>query len=54
MPNKKIKSEDFENNSNVEQDEQTKKKSNAQKAMPWFIVAIIAGTWPAFTNFNAC
>ncbi len=42
MPNKKIKSEDFENNSNVEQDEQTKKKSNAQKAVPWFIVTIVA------------
>lgn len=42
MPNKKIKSENFEQNTNVEKDKKTKQKSNAQKAMPWFIVTIVA------------
>lgn len=42
MSNKKITSENFEQNTNVEQDQQTKKKSNAQKAVPWFIVAIVS------------
>ncbi len=42
MSNKKIKSENFEQNSNVQTDKQTKQKSNAQKAVPWFIVAIVA------------
>lgn len=42
MENKKVKSEEFEQNSNVEQDKETKQKSNAQKAIPWFIVAIVA------------
>ena len=42
MKNKNIKSEEFEDNSNVEKDKETKQKSNAQKAMPWFIVAIVS------------
>lgn len=42
MKNKNIKSEEFANNSNVEKDKETKQKSNAQKAMPWFIVAIVS------------
>jgi len=37
---KKIKSEDF--SSNVNKDNETKKKSNAQKVQPWLIVAIVS------------
>lgn len=39
--NKKITTID-ENSSNVNQDKQTKQKSNAQKALPWLIVAIVS------------
>lgn len=39
--NKKVKSEEFEQD-NKNQDKETKQKSNAQKAMPWFIVIIVA------------
>ena len=47
MDNKKIISEDFEtkkqeNSSQVNMDKETKKKSKAQKAMPWMIVAIVS------------
>lgn len=47
MRKNRIISEDFEkidekNNSNVNQDEQTKKKSNAQKAVPILIVVIVS------------
>lgn len=47
MNRKKIISEDFEaenqkNVSKVNENEKTKKKSNAQKAMPWMIVAIVS------------
>lgn len=47
MKNQKITSQDFEaeksqNESNVNQDKETKKKSNAQKAMPWMIVVIVS------------
>lgn len=41
MTNKKIKSEEFESQTK-DQDKETKNKSNAQKAIPWFIVAIIS------------
>ena len=45
--NKKIISEDFQKEdsnkkSNVNQNQQTKNKSNAQKAMPWLIVVIVS------------
>ena len=47
MDNKKITSADYDeeketSKSNVREDNKTKKKSNAQKAMPWLIVAIIS------------
>lgn len=42
MENKKVKSENFEQNNNVQQDKETKQKSDAQKAVPWFIVIIVA------------
>ena len=42
MKNKNVKSEDFEQNQNVEQDKNTKQKSDAQKAIPWFIVVIVS------------
>ena len=47
MDNKKIISEEIElknqqKTSNVNENNQTKKKSNAQKAMPWLIVAIVS------------
>jgi len=47
MDRKKIISENFEennqkNDSKVNENEKTKKKSNAQKAMPWMIVAIVS------------
>lgn len=41
MDKNKITSENFDK-SNVEMDRQTKKKSNAQKALPWLIVAIVS------------
>ena len=42
MKNKNVKSEDFEQNQNVEEDKKTKQKSDAQKAIPWFIVVIVS------------
>ena len=47
MDRKKIISEDFEENnqknaSKVNENEKTKKKSNAQKAVPWLLVAVIS------------
>ena len=47
MDNKKIVSEEFnkdknQNFSKNNEDKQTKKKSNAQKAMPWMLVAIVS------------
>ncbi len=41
MKKEKITSENFDK-SNVNEDYQTKKKSNAQKALPWLIVAIVS------------
>ena len=45
--NKKIISEDFdaqkqENSSKINENNKTKKKSNAQKAVPWLIVAVVS------------
>ena len=40
MSKNNIKSEDF--NSKVNENNQTKKKSNAQKAVPWLIVAVVS------------
>lgn len=42
MKKDKITSEEFDSTSNVNKDKKTKNKSNAQKAMPWLIVAIIS------------
>ncbi len=42
MKNKNVKSEDFEQSQNVEEDKKTKQKSDAQKAIPWFIVVIVS------------
>lgn len=41
MKNKKITSEDFEG-SKVNEDKETKQKSNAQKVVPWLIVAVVS------------
>ena len=42
MNDRKITSEDYDASSNVNQDKQTKQKSNAQKAVPILVVAVVS------------
>ncbi|MCQ2555965.1 MAG: germination protein YpeB [Clostridia bacterium] len=42
MKKQQIVSENFENKNNKKQDENTKQKSNAQKIIPWLIIAVVS------------